>query len=205
MTNELQFDFHQPALNDEIRAASRIKIMKAGEELLHENEQVHVVPMLTKGLLGVYRTDEDGRELLVYYIKPGESCIMSFLAGINHDTSKVKAIAEEDSEILILPVDRVSEWVMKYPEWSTFIFKLYHKRFEELLNVVNSIAFQKMDERIWQHLMKKSEVAGSRELQLTHQQLADEVGSSREVVSRLLKQMEKSGIVLLGRNKISLV
>jgi CRP/FNR family transcriptional regulator len=202
---EVQFDFHQPALNDEIHAVSRVKQLHTGDELLQENAQVHVVPVLTKGLLGVYRTDEDGREILVYYIKPGESCIMSFLAGINHDTSKVKAVAEEESEVLILPVDRVSEWVTKYPEWATFIFKLYHKRFEELLNVVNSIAFQKMDERIWQHLMKKSELSGSRELQLTHQQLADEMGTTREVVSRLLKQMEKAGIISLGRNKITLV
>lgn len=202
---EVQLDFLQSALNDEIHAVSRVKHLDAGDELLQENAQVHVVPVLTKGLLGVYRTDEDGREILVYYIKPGESCIMSFLAGINHDTSKVKAVAEEESEVLILPVDRVSEWVTKYPEWATFIFKLYHKRFEELLNVVNSIAFQKMDERIWQHLVKKSELAGSRELQLTHQQLADEMGTTREVVSRLLKQMEKAGIISLGRNKITLV
>lgn len=202
---DVSFDFIQPALNDEIHAVSRVKQLKAGDELLQENAQVHVVPVLTRGLLGVYRTDEDGREILVYYIKPGESCIMSFLAGINHDTSKVKAVAEEDSEVLILPVDRVAEWVTKYPEWATFIFKLYHKRFEELLNVVNSIAFQKMDERIWQHLVKKSELAASRELHLTHQQLADEMGTTREVVSRLLKQMEKAGIVTLGRNKIALV
>ncbi len=202
---EVQFDFLQSALNDEIHAVSRVKHLHTGDELLQENTQVHVVPVLTKGLLGVYRTDEDGREILVYYIKPGETCIMSFLAGINHDTSKVKAVAEEESEVLILPVDRVSEWVTKYPEWASFIFKLYHKRFEELLDVVNSIAFQKMDERIWKHLMKKSELAASRELHLTHQQLADEMGTTREVVSRLLKQMEKAGIISLGRNKITLV
>lgn len=197
--------FHQKDFTEEIEASTIVKSLKAGEQIVGMNKFIQVIPILNSGLLGVYRTDDDGRDMLLYYIKPGESCIMSFLAGINNDTSKVKAIAEEDSELTLVPIDKVTQWVRKYPEWTDYIFKLYHQRFEELLNVVNSIAFQKMDERIWQLLMKKSELSNSKEIQVTHQQLADELGSTREVISRLLKQMEKTGIVSLGRNKITLV
>lgn len=197
--------FHQKDFTEEIEASAIVKSLKAGEQIVGMNKFIQVIPILNSGLLGVYRTDDDGRDMLLYYIKPGESCIMSFLAGINNDTSKVKAIAEEDSELTLVPIDKVTQWVRKYPEWTDYIFKLYHQRFEELLNVVNSIAFQKMDERIWQLLMKKSKLSNSKEIQVTHQQLADELGSTREVISRLLKQMEKTGIVSLGRNKITLV
>jgi CRP/FNR family transcriptional regulator len=201
----MSLNFHQQELKDDLDSFTQVKHLKAGDEILRENSYVRMIPVLNSGLLGVYRTDEDGREILLYYIKPGESCIMSFLAGISDDTSKVRAIAEEDSELVLVPVEKAKEWVHKYPEWIDYIFKLYHQRFEELLEVVNSIAFQKMDERIWKQLMKKSEISGSKEINITHQQLATEIGTSREVVSRLLKQMEKEGIIALGRNKLTLL
>jgi len=197
--------FRQKELEEELTESTQTIHLNAGDELLRENSYIRSIPVLNTGLIGVYRTDEDGKEILLYYIKPGESCIMSFLAGIHQDTSKVKAIAEEDSEIMLIPIEKVSSWVRKYPEWSDYIFKLYHHRFEELLNVVNAIAFQKMDERILNHLKKKSQLSRSNELNITHQQLADELGSTREVVSRLLKQLEKNRLVILSRNKISLV
>lgn len=102
------------------------------------------------------RQDEEGREILLYYIKPGESCIMSFLAGIHDDTSKISAVVEEDAEILMVPVAKASEWIKVYSEWADFIFKLYHKRFEELLFVINAVAFQKLDDRIVELLKKKA-------------------------------------------------
>ncbi len=197
--------FHQKELDTEFHDIAKTMYLNAGQELLRENSYVHAIPILNSGLLGVYRTDQDGKEILLYYIKPGESCIMSFLSGIHNDTSKVKAIAEEDSELILIPVDKVSAWVKKYPEWTDYIFKLYHRRFEELLNVVNSIAFQRMDERLIEHLNKKASMTGSKELNVTHQQMADELGSSREVISRLLKQLEKEGKLRLSRNKISLL
>ena len=197
--------FHQKELDTEFHDIAKTMYLNAGQELLRENSYVHAIPILNSGLLGVYRTDQDGREILLYYIKPGESCIMSFLSGIHNDTSKVKAVAEEDSELILIPVDKVSAWVKKYPEWTDYIFKLYHRRFEELLNVVNSIAFQRMDERLIEHLNKKASMTGSKELNVTHQQMADELGSSREVISRLLKQLEKEGKLRLSRNKISLL
>jgi len=130
---------------------------------------------------------------------------MSFLGGIHNETSKVKAIVEEDAEILFIPVEKASEWVKKFPEWSDFIFKLYHKRFEELLTAVNAIAFQKLDMRLLQLLKQKSELYQSKEIKITHQQLADELGTAREAVSRVMKQMENEGLVILSRNKITLL
>ena len=151
------------------------------------------------------RTDEDGREILLYYIRPGESCIMSFLGGIHNDTSKVIAIAEEPTEILFIPIDKVNELIREYPEWLDYIFRLYHRRFEELLEVVNAVAFKKMDERLLAFIKKKSEMTNNKVINVTHEQLANELGTVRVVISKLLKQMEEEGLVELGRNKITLV
>jgi CRP/FNR family transcriptional regulator len=148
------------------------------------------------------RTEEDGREILLYYIKAGESCVMSFLGGLHGETSKVKAEVEEDAEILFLPTEKVAQLIKTHPEWLDYIFRLYHKRFEELLEVVNAIAFKKVDERLLNLLHKKSEILNSKTIVITHEQLANELGTARVVVSRLLKQLEDSGKLQLGRNKI---
>lgn len=153
----------------------------------------------------VLRTEEDGREILLYYIKTGESCIMSFLGGLHNETSKVKAEVEEDTEILFLPIDKVSMFIKEYPQWLDYIFRLYHKRFEDLLEIVNAIAFKKVDERLLNLLNKKSELLKSETILITHEQLAKKLGTARVVVSRLLKQLEEDKIVKLGRNKITLV
>ena len=172
------------------------------EVILNENAYIKAIPLVTKGSIRVMRTDEDGRELLLYYIRSGETCIMSFLGGIHQDTSKVKAIAEEDTEILFIPIAKVSLLIKEFPEWLDYIFRLYHKRFEELLEVVNNVAFKKMDERLLDFIHKKSEVANSKTLHITHEQLANELGTARVVISRLLKVLEEDGFVELGRNKI---
>lgn len=181
------------------------KTFAEGDVILNENAYIKAIPIVTKGSIRVMRTDEDGREILLYYIKAGESCIMSFLAGMHHDTSKVKAIAEEETEILFIPIDKVGLLIKEYPEWLDFIFRLYHKRFEELLEVVNAIAFKKLDERLLNYIKMKCLLTHSDTLFVTHEQLATELATARVVVSRLLKQMEAAGLVKLGRNKITLV
>jgi CRP/FNR family transcriptional regulator len=181
------------------------KTFKEGDVILSEDGYIKAIPLVTKGTIRVMRTDEDGKELLLYYIQPGESCIMSFLGGIHHDTSKVKAIAEEETEILFVPIDKVNLLIKEYPEWLDYIFRLYHKRFEELLEVVNALAFRKMDERLLNLIKLKCNLTQSRVLDVTHEQLANELGTARVVISRLLKQMEHEGLVKLGRNRISLV
>jgi len=180
------------------------KSYPAGSIILNENSHIRSIPIVTKGIMKVIRTEEDGREILLYYIKAGESCIMSFLGGLHNETSKVKAEIEEDAEILFLPIDKVSLFIRDYPEWLDYIFRLYHKRFEELLEIVNAISFKKVDERLLNLLKKKSALNNSRIILTTHEQLANELGTARVVVSRLLKQLEESGSVQLGRNRIVL-
>lgn len=195
----------QSLLKEEVSQFGQLKKFPGGAEILQEDSYIKAIPLVLKGSLKVMRTDPQGHEILLYYITPGESCIMSFLGGIHNETSKVKAVVEEDAEILFIPVDKASEWVKKFPEWSDFIFRLYHKRFEELLAAVNAIAFQKLDSRILQLLKQKSELFKSKEISITHQQLADELGTAREAVSRVIKQMENEGLVKLARNKITLL
>jgi CRP/FNR family transcriptional regulator len=181
------------------------KTFSEGDIILNDNSYIKAIPIVTTGSIRVMRTDEDGREILLYYIKAGESCIMSFLGGMHHETSKIKAVAEEETEVLFIPIDKISFLIKEFPEWLDYIFRLYHKRFEELLEVVNAVAFKKMDERLINFIKKKCEMTQSKTLVVTHEQLANEMGTARVVVSRLLKQMEDNGFVKLGRNKITLM
>jgi CRP/FNR family transcriptional regulator len=196
--------FHS-LLKDEVSTYGQLKKFPAGSVIQQEDSYIKAIPLVLTGSLRVMRTDQDGHEILLYYITPGESCIMSFLGGIHNETSKVKAIVEEDADILFIPVEKANEWVKKFPEWSDFIFKLYHKRFEELLTAVNAIAFQKLDTRLLQLIKQKVALYQSNEIKITHQQLAEELGTAREAVSRVIKQMENEGLVTLSRNKITLM
>lgn len=199
-------EFHSsPELVKKLNEYGITKSYRAGDIILNENAYIRSIPIVMKGMIKVIRTEEDGREILLYYIKAGESCIMSFLGGMHHETSKVKAEVEEDAEILFLPVDKVSLFIKEYPEWLDYIFRLYHKRFEELLEIINAIAFKKVDERLMSLLRKKSELTQSKVISITHEQLANELGTARVVVSRLLKQLEENGDVQLGRHKITLM
>jgi CRP/FNR family transcriptional regulator len=203
---ELKQEFQStPELLDKLYKYSVSKEYQAGDVIVDENSSIRAIPIVTKGAMKVVRTEEDGREILLYYIKAGESCIMSFLGGMHNETSKVKAEIEEDAEILFLPVTKVAEFIKEHPEWLDYIFKLYHKRFEELLGIINEIAFKKVDERLLNLLEKKAELTQSNTLNVTHEQLANELGTARVVVSRLLKQLEENGELQLGRNKITLL
>lgn len=194
-----------PLIRERLAEFGFAKTFAEGDIILNERAYIKAIPIVTDGSIRVMRADDEGREILLYYIRAGESCIMSFLGGMHHDTSKVKAIAEEETEILFIPIDKVSLLIKEFPEWLDYIFRLYHKRFEELLEVVNAIAFKKLDERLLDFIKKKCALTKSRTLNLTHEQFATELGTARVVVSRLLKQMEDEGLVKLGRNKVTLV
>lgn len=194
-----------PELVEKLYQYGVTKTYQEGDIILDENSSIRSIPIVMKGMMKVIRTEEDGREILLYYIKAGESCIMSFLGGMHNEKSIVKAEVEEDTEILFLPVDKVSLFIKEYPEWLDYIFRLYHKRFEELLDIINAIAFKKVDERLLNLLHKKSEILNSKTIVITHEQLANELGTARVVVSRLLKQLEDSEKLQLGRNKITIL
>jgi CRP/FNR family transcriptional regulator len=203
--NEVEEFKSSPKLMEMLNEHGIIRHYKEGEAIVGENTQIMAIPLVKRGAIRVLRTDEDGREILLYYIKPGESCIMSFLGGMHNDTSKIHAEAEEPTEILFVPMDKVIFFIKEFPQWLDYIFRLYHQRFEELLDVINAMAFKKVDERLMMLLQKKANVTGSKNLYITHEQLANELGTARVVVSRLLKQLEASGTVKLGRNKLSLL
>lgn len=184
---------------------STLKTLKKGEVMMSENSYIRSIPIVISGSLAVIRTDDEDKEILLYYIKPGESCIMSFLGGMHNEKSKIKAVAEENTEILFLPIEKVRILIKEYPQWLDYIFRLYHKRFDELLEVVNAVAFKKVDERLLALLKKKVDLTGSKTIEVTHEQLANELATARVVISRLLKQLEDDGVVALGRNKITLL
>lgn len=194
-----------PALREKLISYGTTKKFNAGDVILNENAYIRSIPIVLSGSIRVMSNDDEGREILLYYIKSGESCIMSFLGGIHQDTSKVRAVAEDETEILFVPVDKVITLIREHDDWLDFIFRLYHKRFEELLEVVNAVAFKKIDERLILLLQKKAELSKSKTITVTHEQLANELGTARVVVSRLLKQLEVDGRVELGRNKITLL
>lgn len=194
-----------PRITEKLMGMGITKSFAEGNVIINENSFVKAIPIVTNGSVRVMRTDEDGREILLYYIKAGESCIMSFLGGMHHDTSKVKAVAEEQTDILFIPSDRVNALIAEFPEWLDYIFRLYHKRFEELLEVVNAVAFKKLDERLLIFLKRKTALTNNQNIHITHEQLSNELGTARVVVSRLLKQMEDEGLVKLSRNKITLL
>lgn len=198
-------DLFNTLLSKEVDLAGQLKSFPAGTVILNFNAYIKSIPIVLSGSIKVIKTDDEDREIFLYYIKPGESCIMSLLAGINEDTSKIKAVVEEDAELLLIPVEKAKEWIKEFPEWTDFIFNLYQKRFEELLEVVNAVAFQKTDARLLHLLNQKSSLYNSKEINITHQQLSDELGITREAVSRVLKQMENEKIISLSRNKIFLL
>jgi len=194
-----------PRIQAKLSEFGYTKNFKEGETILDEDAYIKAIPIVTKGSIRVMRRDEEGKEILLYYIKAGESCIMSFLGGIHNEPSIIKAIAEEETEILFIPIDKVPLLIKEYPEWLDYIFHLYHKRFEELLDVINDIAFKKMDERLLDFIKRKCKLSKTNVLETTHEELANDLGTVRVVVSRLLKQMEDEGMVKLGRNKITLL
>lgn len=194
-----------PELIEKLQQFSIRKNYAAGEVILNENASIRSIPIVTRGTLKVIRTEDDGREILLYYIKAGESCIMSFLGGMHNEKSVLRAEVEDDAEILFLPVEKVSLFIKDYPAFLEYIFKLYHKRFEELLDIINAIAFKKVDERLLDLIYKKHDMAEGDTISVTHEQLANELGTARVVVSRLLKQLEEKGLIKLGRNKLTIL
>jgi len=197
-------DIYERSTVEVILETAKLKKLRADDWMVDIGDPIVYMPLLLKGQLRILREDEEGHELLLYYIRPGETCAMSLTCCSGNAVSNVRAVAEEDTELLLLPIQIIDEWTTKYPSFKSFILKTYQRRFEELLNTIDSIAFHNLDDRLMQLLRQKSEKEGS-VLRTTHQELANQLNSSREVISRLLKQMERKGKIQMGRNKITLL
>lgn len=190
-----------PRLYEKMREVGEIKNIARGTEILREGQYVKVIPIVQKGLIKVFTRYED-RELLLYYIRPDESCIMSFSAGINNEPSEVFAVTEEDTEALLIPVRKVQALVEENPNGNRFFFQQYKSRYAELLDTIHHVLFSKMDTRLYQHLRDKSDIKGQNPIQISHQQLANELGTVREVISRVMKKLEGEGLVKQIGNSI---
>ena len=198
-------DNFEPGLLREMELKAKIVSAKEGAVILDIDQTVKSVPLLLRGVLKITRIDEQGNELLLYYIHANESCAMTFTCCMQQYPSEIKISAESDVEYLAVPVSAMDEWITKYPSWKNFVMRTIRSRFNELLNAIDQLAFQKLDERLVHYLKEKSKSTGSTLINLSHEQIASDMASSREVISRLLKRLENEGKVLLYRNQIKIM
>jgi CRP/FNR family transcriptional regulator len=189
---------------DELQAIGKPVNVKAGDIIMDTGQYIKSIPLLLSGSIKIIRQDDTDGEILLYYVGSNETCAMSLTCCMAHQKSRIRAIAEEDTEMITVPVEKMDEWMIKYESWKNFVMQTYNARFDELLRTIDSIAFQKVDERLENYLKSKGELTESKLLVVSHQQIAEELNSSREVISRLLKHLEKNGKIKLGRNKIEL-
>lgn len=179
--------------------------VEEGFTLMRPGGYIRTVPILLSGSVKILRADSEGREALLYYLGGMDSCAMSLSCCLDRRQSEITAIANEKTKLIAVPVDKIEEWITKYSTWRQFVFMTYQKRFEDLLGVIDQIAFQKLDDRLLGLLNRKSKQCGCSVFNITHEELGNELATSREVVSRLLKQLERIGKVRLSRNRIELL
>ena len=207
MSSELHpiFPEFSNELLEAIEEVGVVKHFEAGATLIRTGQYIKSTLLVTKGNLKVYREDDDGNEFFMYYLLPGQACAISLICATRSKQSQIMAKAIEDSEVLMIPLSLMDSWMAKYKNWYEFVISTYRNRFEEILEVVDNIAFRAMDERLEFHLNRMRETTGSADLKLSHQEIASDLNTSREVISRLLKKMEQRGLVKLHRNHIELL
>lgn len=192
-------------LIEEIISNGTEKHIKSGEILIDYGQQLSYMPLLLEGALKVTREDSEGDELLLYYLENGDTCSVTLSCCLGDATSKIRAVAERDSYMVMIPVSNMMDWMQKYRGWMAFVFESYNNRYNELLSAIDSLAFSNMHERLFKYLKNKVLVNKSTELQATHQDIAYDLHTSRVVVSRLLKNLEKEGKIKLHRNRLEVL
>jgi CRP/FNR family transcriptional regulator, anaerobic regulatory protein len=195
------FPGFEPELYDEILNNGTIKEVKAGDVLLRLGQTIRSTMLIIDGMVKLYREDNEGKEFFIYHLDAGQACSLSMVCAAKHETSEVLAKALTDATILSIPLEFMDEWMGKYKSWYQFVITSYRNRFEELLKTIDAIAFSNMDERLENYLEKQVLRLGNN-LRMTHQDIATDLNSSREVISRLLKKMEAKGWLVIHRNSI---
>jgi CRP/FNR family transcriptional regulator len=201
--NKNILSFLQPELLDKILSESSIQEFTKGTEILKEQQYVKVLPIVVDGLVKVYSRFDD-KELLLYYIEPAQSCVMSFYAALKNTPSKVFAETEEDSKILLIPVQYLPDWLKEYPKFNELFYNQFNLRYSELLDTISQLLLDKMDKRLYDHLKRKAEVTNSNSIKVSHSQLANELGTAREVISRVIKKLETEGKVIQNSGEITI-
>jgi CRP/FNR family transcriptional regulator len=197
-----RFPFFESGLRNAIMESGTYREFSSGQELIREDQYIRSFPIVISGLIKVCRTDDAGNELLLYYLRPGEVCTVSLICCMDRTRSRVKALTEEDTTAILIPVELLDSWMTMYQTWKEYVMRSMQKRFDELLDALDSIAFLKMDERLEKFFTDRFKSSGTTVFEGSHQDVALAMNSSREVISRLLKQMEKQGLVVLSRGRI---
>ena len=195
----------EPQLIQEIQQFGIFQTFKEGDLIMDYGKYVRMMPIVLKGTVKVYRLDEKGNEILLYYFSSNDSCSMAYSCCIEAKKSEVKAIAEDNVELIAIPHVKLDDWLCAYPSWKNYIMRSFNERFIELLKSIESIAFHKLDERLIGYLKEKQRLSGSSVIKASHGLIADELATSRVVISRLLKQLENDKKIILYRNEIKLL
>ena len=204
MNWKILFPQFEPDLISILEKEAVLKDFKAGEPIMRTGQFIKSTALVLEGRIKIYREGPEGGEFLMYYLGPGQACAVSMICAIQSKASEITARAVEDTQILLLPVQLMDTLMKEYKSWYQFVIQTYRSRFDELLAVVDDVAFRNMDERLELYLKRYQEKTGKKLIELSHQQIAEDLNSSREVISRLLKKMEQRGLLKLNRNKIEL-
>lgn len=196
--------FLKPELQEKLLQVSLIKEFSKGTELLRQEQYVKVLPIVLNGLVKVY-SKFNNKELLLYYIEPSQSCVMTFYAALKNTPSKVFATVEEDSKILLIPIQYLPGWLKNYPELNELFYNQYNLRYSELLDTIGHLLLDRMDKRLFDHLKKKLDLSNNNSIKMSHHQIANELGTAREVITRVLKKLETEGKVLQKSGEIRII
>ena len=195
----------EPQLIQEIQQFGIFQTFKEGDLIMDYGKYIRMMPIVLKGTVKVYRLDEKKNEILLYYLSSNDSCSMAYSCCLEAKKSEVKAIAEDNVELIAIPHVKLDDWLCAYPSWKNYIMRSFNERFIELLKSIESIAFHKLDERLIGYLKEKQRLSGSSVIKASHGLIADELATSRVVISRLLKQLENDKKIILYRNEIKLL
>ena len=195
----------EEALLNEIAKVAVYKEFKADDYLIEIGDYIKTMPLLLTGAIKILREDENGDELLLYFLERGDTCAMTLTCCMGQSKSRIRAIAETDGAMLMIPVEKMEEWLTKYKTWRNFVFDSYNVRLNEMLEAIDTLAFMNLDKRLYKYLTDKAKVIGDTEIKNTHQEIAYEMHTSRVVISRLLKALELQGKIKLHRNKIEIL
>ena len=195
----------EEGLIKEILEIGEYKKVNEGTELIDIGSEIQFMPLIIKGAIKILREDENGDELVLYYIEQGDTCAMTITCCLGQSKSKIRAVAEVETELIMIPIQKISEWMNTYKSWQNFILQSYHERMQELLEAIDTIAFLNMDERLLKYLKNKAMVNRDEIIQITHKEIAADLYTSRVVISRLLKALEIKGEIQLNRNQITVL
>lgn len=208
MIKELQENYghiFEEELINEINQTGTYREIHEAHKLMEIGDYVKSMPLLISGVIKVLREDDEGDELLLYFLENGDTCAMTLTCCMGHTKSEIRAIAETNAKLIMIPIQKMEEWLAKYTSWRNFVLQSYHNRLNEMLETIDSIAFLKMDDRLLKYLKDKARVTKDNTISTTHQQIAYELHTSRVVISRLLKKLENLGQIELTRNQIKLL